>query len=97
MPYTDDFQKQSEFLSIIGNVKRMQILFAIRHKEMAVGDLADRVEISQSALSQHLARLRSAGLVSTRRCSQTIYYQLGSAAAENILAALEQFGFSPQR
>ncbi|MFC1689980.1 ArsR/SmtB family transcription factor, partial [Pseudomonadota bacterium] len=47
-----------------------------------------RIKLSQSALSQHLAVLREQGLVQTRRESQTIYYRLQDTAAMNIIALL---------
>lgn len=56
--------------------------------ELSVGDLAERVGLSQSALSQHLAKLREEGLVATRKDAQTVYYRLGDPRAEQLLALL---------
>jgi DNA-binding transcriptional ArsR family regulator len=56
---------------------------------MQVGALAEKVDLSQSALSQHLAKLRGMHLVKTRREAQTIYYTLESAAVRQMLKALE--------
>ena len=67
----------AEFLLLLANDKRLLILcelLAVR--EMSVGPLAVAVDLSQSALSQHLAKLRAEGLVETRRDSQTIFYRL---------------------
>ena len=58
--------------------------------ERSVGELNARVDLSQSALSQHLAVLREDGLVSTRREAQTIYYALAHGPAERIIAALHE-------
>ena len=67
----------AEFLSVLANEKRLIILCELlAAREMAVGELVEAVGISQSALSQHLAKLRADGLVETRRESQTIYYRL---------------------
>ena len=57
-------------------------------RELPVGQLNERIALSQSALSQHLSRLRAKGIVSTRREAQTIYYRLGAGPVEEIIAAL---------
>ena len=56
--------------------------------EASVGELQRAVGLSQSALSQHLARLRSAGMVATRRESQTIHYRLADDETRQLMAAL---------
>jgi len=56
--------------------------------ERSVGALVDAVGLTQSALSQHLAKLRAAGIVATRRDAQTIYYRLASAAATSVMKTL---------
>jgi DNA-binding transcriptional ArsR family regulator len=67
----------AEFLQLLGNDKRLLILCELMAAgEMPVNALADAVGLSQSALSQHLAKLRADELVRTRRESQTIYYSL---------------------
>ncbi|MEC8274297.1 MAG: helix-turn-helix domain-containing protein, partial [Pseudomonadota bacterium] len=59
-------------------------------REMAVGEIAKQVNLSQSALSQHLAILRSDGLVNTRRQAQSIFYSLASDKALTLLESVEQ-------
>jgi ArsR family transcriptional regulator, virulence genes transcriptional regulator len=67
----------AEFLQLLGNDKRLLILCELMTEgEMPVNALADAVGLSQSALSQHLAKLRSDNLVQTRRESQMIYYNV---------------------
>lgn len=56
---------------------------------MGVGELAQVVGLSQSALSQHLAKLRAKGLVSTRRDAQVIYYSVKSDRVHLILSMLK--------
>jgi DNA-binding transcriptional ArsR family regulator len=56
--------------------------------ELSVGQLNERINLSQSALSQHLAVLREQGMVQTRRESQTIYYRLADSTAINIIELL---------
>jgi DNA-binding transcriptional ArsR family regulator len=56
---------------------------------MAVGDLAAAVGLSQSALSQHLARMREEGLLATRREAQTVFYRIADRNAARLLAVLK--------
>jgi len=75
----DNAREAAEFLSSLANDRRLLILYELMaQREMSVGDLADAVGLSQSALSQHLSKLRAENLVQTRRESQTIFYRLSS-------------------
>jgi len=69
------------FLNLLGNEKRLLIMNHLAGGELSVGILAERVQLSQSALSQHLAKLRAFGLVDTRRDRQMVYYSCSSGAA----------------
>ena len=80
-----------KILKAMGNIKRLQILYALRHMEKSVGELEKIVNLSQSALSQHLAVLRNSGLVKTRRQAQTIFYSIKSAVVLNILNMMDKF------
>ena len=82
----------AEFLQLLGNDKRLLILCELMTEgEMPVNALADAVGLSQSALSQHLAKLRADNLVQTRRQSQTIYYNVSRDPRVNrTLALLKQ-------
>jgi DNA-binding transcriptional ArsR family regulator len=60
----------------------------LAEQELSVGELNDAVPLSQSALSQQLARLRSQGLVKTRRESQSIYYSLNDGPANKVISLL---------
>lgn len=79
----------ADFLSAMSNAKRLLILCNLVHGEMPVGRLAEAVGLSQSALSQHLAKLRARKLVTTRRDAQTIYY---SIASDSVYLVLETMG-----
>lgn len=84
-------------LKALANPKRLQILCTLRDGELSVGALNARIPLSQSALSQHLAVLRSDGLVSTRRESQTIYYSLRPGPALDIIRVLYgHFCYTPR-
>ncbi|MBY5607551.1 winged helix-turn-helix transcriptional regulator [Rhizobium leguminosarum] len=76
-------------LSAMANPKRLLILCSLVKGEVAVGVLATQVGLSQSALSQHLSKLRAQKLVKTRRDAQTIYYSSTSEQVMKILATLE--------
>ena len=68
----------------LANESRLMIMCVLSEGEVSVGQLNQRIKLSQSALSQHLAVLREQGLVQTRRESQTIYYRLEDTAAMSI-------------
>ena len=90
--YTDlvaNADQAAGFLSALANNKRLLILCELLKNEMSVGNLAKTVNLSQSALSQHLAKLRALNLVSTRRDAQTIYYVVSSQRIELMLATLD--------
>lgn len=84
-------------LKTLGNESRLMILCLLAEGERSVGDLNAMIPLSQSALSQQLARLRSQGLVRTRRESQTIYYSLVSGPADKVIQLLHDiYCGSPQ-
>lgn len=68
-----EMKKFASILNAMSNAKRLEVLKRLLEREHHVTELAGAVGLSQSALSQHLAKLRSAALVSTRRDGQTIY------------------------
>ncbi|HUB63065.1 MAG TPA: metalloregulator ArsR/SmtB family transcription factor [Methylocella sp.] len=76
------------FLKILANDRRLMILCELLKGERSVGELEEIVSLSQSALSQHLARLRQSHLVKTRRESQTIYYSIADPGVTKVIGAL---------
>lgn len=78
----------AKLLRSLANEKRLLILCQLYSGERSVGELEQVVSLSQSALSQHLAKLRAAGVVATRREAQTIYYSLKDPGAEQVIGAL---------
>jgi DNA-binding transcriptional ArsR family regulator len=77
-------------LKAIANESRLIILSVLNNQgEKSVGELEQIVGLSQSALSQHLARLRKDGLVQTRREAQTIFYSLGHDSVKDVLSCLK--------
>ena len=77
-------------LKLLANENRLLILCRLAlEREMSVNDLADAVGLSQSALSQHLAKMREEGLLTTRRDAQTVYYRIADPNAAKLLALLK--------
>lgn len=76
-------------LKALANESRLMILCTLMESEMSVGELNAKVPLSQSALSQHLASLREAGLVSTRKEAQTVFYRLEGTEAQQIISVLQ--------
>lgn len=80
----------SQLLKAIGNPVRLMILCTLVEGEHCVGELNDRVDLSQSTLSQHLAVLRREELVQTRRQAQTIFYSIRSDEVRLIMQCLHK-------
>jgi DNA-binding transcriptional ArsR family regulator len=80
--------RASQLLSAMANPKRLLILCNLVGQELNVGQLADKVALGQSPLSQHLSKLRAWGLVKTRRDGQQINYALASDEVKQVLSTL---------
>lgn len=78
----------ADLMKALGSESRLMILCMLADGERSVGDLNEIIPLSQSALSQQLARLRAQGLVKTRRESQTIYYSLAEGPADRVIRLL---------
>jgi DNA-binding transcriptional ArsR family regulator len=78
----------TQLLKALANENRLMILCTLADGEQSVGQLNDRIALSQSALSQHLALLRRDGLVRTRRESQTIHYSMADGPAAKVIGLL---------
>lgn len=78
--------RAAKLLKSLSNEKRLLIICTLYKEEKSVGELEEIVGLSQSALSQHLAKLRRDKIVTTRREAQTIYY---SILDENVAVVLE--------
>jgi DNA-binding transcriptional ArsR family regulator len=82
-------------LKTVGNKRRLAILCELLGGEKSVSALRGAIGLSQSALSQHLARLRANEIVTTRRESQTIYYSLASDRATKLIGLLYELYCAP--
>lgn len=84
----DHAMEAATFLRALANDQRLLMLCCLIDGALSVGEINERVSLSQSALSQHLGVLREAGLVTTTRKSQTVYYSLAQGPAINIMEIL---------
>lgn len=83
-------EQASGFLKLMANPHRLMILCHLLDNELSVSGLNSHLPLSQSALSQHLAVLRNAGLVQTRREQQTVFYSLASDQVSAVMSVLYQ-------
>lgn len=99
-PLPDQFAARAgeaaALLKALAHEARLLVLCQLLEGEHSAGALQDASGLSQSALSQHLARLREEDLVATRREGQTIYYRLANPSVGLIIDALAQI-YCPQK
>ena len=91
MPYAPlllSASRASRLLKAMGNERRLVILCHLSEREHSVTELCQLVGLSQSALSQHLAKLRRDNLVKTRRAAQTVFYSVASPDVAPLLLSL---------
>lgn len=80
----------ASLLKAISNRRRLAVLYHLADGEKSVGEMERLVGLSQSALSQHLARLRQIGVVATRREAQRVFYSIADPRVTTLLGALVQ-------
>lgn len=86
----DGAARAAALLRMVGNEHRLLVLcLLIEHGELPVGSILQYVSLSQSALSQHLAKMREEGLITFRRESQTLYYRIDRPDVETLISALK--------
>ncbi|MDT8319369.1 MAG: metalloregulator ArsR/SmtB family transcription factor [Xanthomonadales bacterium] len=83
-------QRASELMKTLGHKDRLMVLCHLTTGEKSVGELAGLLDIPQSPLSQHLARMRNESLVRTRREAQTIYYSIASPEAARTIEVMHE-------
>ena len=83
----------ADMLKMLANEQRLLLLCRLTQGEASVGELVDMSNLAQSSVSQHLAKMRLSGIVSTRRDGTTIYYRLADSNVEALIDMLcERFG-----
>lgn len=93
---TERSQEVASYLKVLANPARLLILCELNQGERSVSTLETAVGLAQSALSQHLAKLREHGIVATRRDAQTIYYRLADPRVERMMGTLYELFCAPQ-
>lgn len=83
-------REATAFLKALANEQRLMILCILLEGPLTVGALNERLDLSQSALSQHLAVLRKSKIVATTRNAQAIYYSLPAGAATKVVGVLHE-------
>lgn len=78
----------TDMLKLLGHPDRLMILCQLKAGEHSVGQLAEKLDIKQSPLSQHLARMRLEGVVTRRREAQTIYYSIAGEEAIRLISVI---------
>ncbi|BDT60016.1 MULTISPECIES: autorepressor SdpR family transcription factor [Massilia] len=76
----------NEVFKAIADPTRREILRLLRHEEMSAGEVAARFDMSKPTMSHHFAVLKAAGLITSRREGQTIWYALDTTVLEDVLA-----------
>ena len=92
----DHASEAARLLKALGNEQRLLILCNLLERPMSVGELNQRMDLSQSALSQHLALLREASLVDTQRDAQSIHYSLPPGPVMRVMALLQDMYCAPE-
>lgn len=78
----------SDMLKLLGHPDRLMVLCQLKFGEQSVGELSQNLDIKQSPLSQHLARMRHEGVVKSRRDAQTMYYSIADEKLAQVIAVL---------
>ena len=84
----DSAEGVSDLLKLLGHPDRLMVLCQLKFGEQSVGELARNLNIKQSPLSQHLARMRYEGVVSSRRDAQTMYYSIADEKVAQVVSVL---------
>lgn len=91
-----DYEDLAQFMSAFANPKRLKIIEILLHEEISVNDLATRLGISQSSLSQHLYQLRVHDIVSVRRESQFVFYRCDIPQIRRLMKVFSEIWPLPQ-
>ena len=73
------YELHADVCKIFSNAKRLEIINALKEKEMSASELIEKIGLSKANLSQHMGVLRSKGVISTRKEGVNIYYRISNA------------------
>jgi len=93
----ENAQQAAAVLRALSNETRLLVMCQLGQGEMSVGALQEAVGLGQSALSQHLARLRAEGFVTTRREGQTIHSRIADPRVSRLIGALHDIFCNPKK
>ena len=85
---SENANQAASFLKGLANSRRLLVLCLLSQGERSVSELVEAIDISQSSMSQHLARLRTEGLVDFRRDRRTLYYYISNPHVARIIGIL---------
>ncbi len=74
----DVFELHADICKIFSNAKRLEVIQALKEREMSASDLVERIGISKANLSQHMSVLKAKGVIKTRRDGVNIYYRIAN-------------------
>ncbi len=83
-------QKNAQLFKLIANENRLMILYLLSHGEANVGELEQKMEVSQPALSQHLARMRQENILDAKRVGQQIFYSIKDLRIVEMLNIIDE-------
>lgn len=86
MPPVEELVDLAEFYKVFGDVTRLKILYVLKESKMCVYDIAEAVEMSQSAVSHQLRVLKQMALVKYERVGKTVFYSLADSHIVTILS-----------
>ena len=81
-------ERASDMMKLLGHKHRLMMLCELKVSERSVGELSNSLGISQSLVSQHLARMRHENVVTSRRDAQVVYYSLKEGEAAVLISTL---------
>ena len=87
--------RAADLMKLLGHPHRLMILCQLKEGECSVGELSEKIGINQSPLSQHLARMRHEGVVTSRREAQTVYYSLAGPEVAAVISLLYELYCQP--
>ncbi len=83
-------EKNAQFFKLIANANRLMILYLLSEGEANVGELEEKMGVSQPALSQHLARMRQEGILEAKRSGQQIFYSIKDLRIIEMLKIIDE-------
>ncbi len=84
------YKYHAEFCKVLANPKRLEIMFLLGQEELCVEEIADKMNIRETNVSQHLSIMRKKGIVNTRREGKNIYYSIANRKIINACSIMRE-------